>query len=53
MNAIENKEVIEQEMEIFINENPYADSYELAHHFFCFGMKFLEKEISDYLNNVV
>lgn len=53
MNTIKNKEVIEQEMDLFIKENPNADSYELAHHFFCFGMKFLEQEISDYLNNVV
>lgn len=52
MNTIKNKEVIEQEMELFIKENPNADSYELAHHFFCLGMKFLEIEISDYLNDM-
>lgn len=33
-------EKIEKEFEKFVKENPYADSLEIAKHFFLFGVKY-------------
>ena len=33
------KDYIQKEFEKFVNENPYADSMELAEHFFDLGIK--------------
>ena len=46
------KKQIEKEFEKFVRENPYADSIELAEHFFDLGLKmqseyFAKKKIAE------
>lgn len=48
-NIFIDKDLIEIEMENWINENPYADSFELAEHFFAFGQKYCLEKIKNFL----
>lgn len=50
LNVYEINQVIEKEMEHYLEANPYDDSLELAIHFFFFGMQYLKVKLEKTLN---
>lgn len=48
-NIFIDKDLIEVEMDNFIEENPCGDSFELAEHFFALGQKYCLEKIKSFL----
>lgn len=52
LSYFEISELIENEMENFMHQNPYGDSRDLAAHFFFFGMQYIKEKIDSVINNI-